>query len=150
MHLAKTAPTTPALAHDKRHNNEWKWHMSTLMLAHDRRVLDVPLEERLLTRTSALLAWAKTMLPAINRSVRDARTQIKTGHPDICSCFSQATVVTMDDIAATPTVTSPARPNAPHEPGWPRFPPTFVSISPASPTAPRKSIEYQPTIMYTN
>jgi hypothetical protein len=45
------------------------------MLAHDRRVLDVPLEERLQSRTSELLAWAKTMLPVINRSVRDARTQ---------------------------------------------------------------------------
>jgi hypothetical protein len=29
-HLAKTAPTTPALAHDKRHSNEWQWHMRTL------------------------------------------------------------------------------------------------------------------------
>jgi hypothetical protein len=46
-----------------------------LMLAHDRRVLDVPLEERLLTRTSALLAWVTTMLPAIRQSVRDACTQ---------------------------------------------------------------------------
>ena len=32
-----------------------------LMLAHDRRVLEVPLEERLHSRTSELLAWAKTM-----------------------------------------------------------------------------------------
>jgi hypothetical protein len=80
-----------------------------LMLAHDRRVLDVPLE----AQTSALLAWTKTMLPAINRSVRDACTQINTGHQDIRSYFSQATVATMEDTAATPTVTSPARPNAP-------------------------------------
>jgi hypothetical protein len=84
-----------------------------LKLAHDRRLLDVPLEERLLTRTSALLAWAKTMLPAINRSVRDARTQINTGHQDIRSYFSQATLATTGDIAATPPVTSPARSNAP-------------------------------------
>jgi hypothetical protein len=59
-----------------------------LMLAHDRRVLDVPLEERLQSRTSELLAWAKTMLPVINRSVRDARTQLQTGHQDIRSYFS--------------------------------------------------------------
>jgi hypothetical protein len=56
-----------------------------LMLAHDWRLLDVPLEERLLTRTSALLAWPNTMLPAINQSVRDSRTQVSTGHQDIRS-----------------------------------------------------------------
>jgi hypothetical protein len=53
-----------------------------LMLAHDRRVLDVRLEERLQSRTTELLAWAKTMLPVINRSVRDARAQLQTGHQD--------------------------------------------------------------------
>jgi hypothetical protein len=36
------------------------------------------------------------------------------------------------------------------EPGWPRFPPIFASISQASPTAPLKSIGYQPTVTYTN
>ena len=80
------------------------------MLAHDRRLLDVPLEERLLTRTSALLAWATTMLPAINR---DACTQINTGHQDIRSYFSQATLATADDTAAAPPVTSQARNHAP-------------------------------------
>jgi hypothetical protein len=30
-----------------------------LMSAHDRRVLDVPLDERLQSRTSELLAWTK-------------------------------------------------------------------------------------------
>jgi hypothetical protein len=65
------------------------------MLAHDRRVLDVPLEERLQSRTSELLAWAKTMLPIINRSVRDARAQLQTGHQDLRSYFpQQATVAT--------------------------------------------------------
>jgi hypothetical protein len=57
------------------------------MLAHDRRVLDVPLEEGLQSRTSELLAWAKTMLPVINRSVRDARAQLRTGHQDLRSYF---------------------------------------------------------------
>jgi hypothetical protein len=82
-----------------------------LMLAHDRRVLDVPLEERLQSRTSELLAWAKTMLPVINRSVRDARTTIKTGHQDIRSYFSKATVVTTGD-SSKPPVPSTARPEA--------------------------------------
>jgi hypothetical protein len=72
------------------------------MLAHDRRVLDVPLEERLQSRTSELLAWAKTMLPVINRSVRDSYT-IQTGHQDIRSYFSKATVVTTGDRQPTST-----------------------------------------------
>jgi hypothetical protein len=74
------------------------------MLAHDRSVLDVPLEERLQSRSSDLLAWAKTMLPVINRSVRDARAQLQTGHQDLRSYFPQATVATTDQRAATPTV----------------------------------------------
>jgi hypothetical protein len=69
------------------------------MLAHDRRILEVPLEERLQTRTAALRAWVKTMLPAITQSVHDASTQIKTGHQDIRSYFSQATLATTDDTA---------------------------------------------------
>jgi hypothetical protein len=40
------------------------------------------------------LAWAKTMLPVINRSVRDARAQLQTGHQDLHSYFSQVTVAT--------------------------------------------------------
>jgi hypothetical protein len=74
------------------------------MLAHDRRVLDVPLEERLQSRTSELLAWAKTMLPIINRGIRDARVQLQTGHQDLRSYSPQATVATTDHRAATPTV----------------------------------------------
>jgi hypothetical protein len=74
------------------------------MLAHDRRVLDVPLEERLQSRTSELLAWAKTMLPVINRSVRDACAQLRTGHQDLRSYFPKATVATTDRRAATLTV----------------------------------------------
>jgi hypothetical protein len=52
------------------------------MLAHDRRVLDVPLEERLQSRMSNLIAWAKTMLTVINLSIRDARAQLHTGDQD--------------------------------------------------------------------
>jgi hypothetical protein len=73
---------------------EMAYSHGPLMLAQDQRVLDVPLEERLQSRTSELLAWAKTMLPAINRSVRDARAQLQTGHQDIRNYFSQATVAT--------------------------------------------------------
>ncbi len=79
-----------------------------LMLAHDRRVLDVPLDERLQSRTSELLSWAKTMLPVINRSVRDARSQLQTGHQDIRSYFSDATTGPAENI---PPATSQTRPN---------------------------------------
>jgi hypothetical protein len=95
-----------------QHRVQMAYAYAPLMLAHDRQILEVPLEERLQTRTSALRAWAKTMLPAITQSVRDASTQIKTGHQDIRSYFSQATLVTTGDTAATPPVPSPARPNA--------------------------------------
>jgi hypothetical protein len=84
-----------------------------LMLAHDRRVLDVPLEERLQSRTSELLAWVKTMLPVINQSVRDAQAQIRTGHRDIRGFISRATAVTTDQTATIPIDTSSARPIAP-------------------------------------
>jgi hypothetical protein len=85
-----------------------------LMLTHDRRVLDVPLEDRQQSRTTELLAWAKTMLPVINRSVRDARAQLLPGHQDIRSYFSNATVDTTDHAEPIPTATSPStRPNVP-------------------------------------
>ena len=84
-----------------------------LMLAHDKRVLDIPLEERLQSRTSELVAWAKSMLPVINRSVRDARDQLRTGHQDIRSSFSQSTVDTTDHTVDRPTVPLRARPNVP-------------------------------------
>jgi hypothetical protein len=69
------------------------------MLTQDQLVLDVPLEERLKSRTSELLAWVKTISPVINQSVSDARAQIHTGHQDILSYFSDAAV------AATATTT---------------------------------------------
>ena len=92
---------------------EMAYAHAPLMLAHDRRVLEVPLEERLQSRTSELLAWAKAMLPVINRSVRDARAQLQTGHQDIRSYFSQTTVATTNQTAARPTGTHPARPDVP-------------------------------------
>jgi hypothetical protein len=68
---------------------EMAYAHAPLMLAHDRRVLDVKLEERLQSRTSELLAWVETMLPVINRSVYDARAQLQTGHQDIRNYFYQ-------------------------------------------------------------
>jgi hypothetical protein len=73
-----------------------------VMLAHDRRVLDVPLAERLQSRTSDLIAWAKSMFPVITQSFRDARAQIHTGHQDIRTYLFGATV------AGTATTTTPA------------------------------------------
>jgi hypothetical protein len=53
---------------------------SPLMLAIDRRIFHIPLEERLRSRTSDLEAWNKTMLPTIRLSISEARNQILTGH----------------------------------------------------------------------
>jgi hypothetical protein len=75
------------------------------MLAHDRRTRSAT-GRTTSTRTAALRAWVKTMLPAITQSVHDASTQIKTGHQDIRSYFSQATLATTDDTAVPPPVTS--------------------------------------------
>jgi hypothetical protein len=122
MHPEKTAQTTPVhVRQAAKQRVETAYAHAPLMLAHDRRVLDVPLEERLQSRTSELLAWAKTMLPVINRSVRDARTHyklvIKTS-----AVTSPATVVTTGDTAATPPVPSTARPEAATPPYRPARP----------------------------
>jgi hypothetical protein len=53
------------------------------MLAIDRRIFLIPLEERLRSGTSDLEAWNKTMLPTIRLSISEARNQIITGHQDI-------------------------------------------------------------------
>jgi hypothetical protein len=52
------------------------------MLALDRRIFDIPLEERLQLRTSDLVAWTKTMLPVIRHSISEARKELRTGHQD--------------------------------------------------------------------
>jgi hypothetical protein len=74
------------------------------MLAHDLQELH--------SRTSELLAWAKTMLLVIRQGVRDPRAQLQSGHQDIHTYFSKATVATTAYTTATPTVTSPAPPNS--------------------------------------
>jgi hypothetical protein len=82
------------------------------MLTHDRRVLDVPLEERLRSRTSELLACVKTILYVINQGVRDARARLHTDHQDIRTDFFEATVAAaMATPPVTASVTSPARAN---------------------------------------
>jgi hypothetical protein len=68
-----------------------------------------PARPNVQSRTSGLLAWATRN----QRSVSDARAQLQTGHQDLRSYFPQATVATTDHTAATPIVTSPARPNVP-------------------------------------
>jgi hypothetical protein len=61
-------------------------------LVHERRVLDVPLEERLQLLTSELLAWAKTMLPlSTERPQRSPLHNYKLVIKDIRSYFSKAT-----------------------------------------------------------
>jgi hypothetical protein len=51
------------------------------------------------------------MFLVISQNVRDPRAQSQPSHQDIRTYFSQAAVATTASIAATPTVTSPARPN---------------------------------------
>jgi hypothetical protein len=86
------------------------------------------------------------MLPVINRNVHDTRAQLQTGHQDIRSYFSQATVI-------------PAHPNVPLLDIRQRFQSARTRMAtpsydirqyfPASLTAPLKTIGYQPRIMYS-
>jgi hypothetical protein len=77
------------------------------IFAHDRRVLDIPLEDRLQSRTSDLIAWAKAMLTAIHKSIRDAQAQLYTSHHDIRIYFFDTTA------AEPPTTTTPTATTAP-------------------------------------
>ena len=78
------------------------------MLAIDRRIFDIPLEERLQGRTSDLIAWNKSMLPAIRRSISDAQNQICTGHQDIRTYFSDTAAPerNMNETLATASTTT--------------------------------------------
>jgi hypothetical protein len=49
--------------------NMTRYAHGPIMLALDRRIFDIPLEERLQSRTSDLIAWTKTMLPTIRLSI---------------------------------------------------------------------------------
>ena len=78
------------------------------MLAIDRRIFDIPLEERLQGRTSDLIAWNKSMLPAIRRSISEAQNQLRTGHQDIRTYFSDTAAPerNMNETLATATATT--------------------------------------------
>jgi hypothetical protein len=78
--LPLTTPTSLAPAFDRQHNIAWKWRTHTLVLALDRRIFDIPLEERLQSRTTDLVAGTKTIFPVIHHSISEARAQIRTGH----------------------------------------------------------------------
>jgi hypothetical protein len=55
--------------------------------AHVPLIVDIPLEERLQSRTSDLVAWTKTMLPVIRDSISEAWKQRRTGHQRIRTYF---------------------------------------------------------------
>jgi hypothetical protein len=74
---------------------------SPLMLAIDRRIFDIPLEERLQARTSDLKAWTKTMLPIIRISISEAQVHIRTGHQDSRTYFPD-TAEPERNMTATP------------------------------------------------
>jgi hypothetical protein len=78
------------------------------MLAIDRRIFDIPLEERLQSRTSDLVAWTKTMLPTIRLSISEAQNQLRTGHQDIRTYFSDTAAPerNMNETLATTTMTT--------------------------------------------
>lgn len=65
--LATAAPTSPAFARDRQHGNARKWHAP-----------DIPLEERLQSRTPDLGAWTKIASPVIHLGIRDAIPVVKT------------------------------------------------------------------------
>jgi hypothetical protein len=78
------------------------------MLAIDRRIFNIPPEDRLRARTSDLEAWKKTMLPTIRLSISEAQNQILTGHQDIRTFFSEkaAPVRNMNATLAIATATN--------------------------------------------
>jgi hypothetical protein len=81
---------------------------SPLMLAIDLRIFNIPLKERLQGRTSDLAAWTKTMLPTIRISISEAQNQLRTGHQDIRTYFSDTAAPerNMNETLATTTPTT--------------------------------------------
>jgi hypothetical protein len=61
------------------------------MLSLDRRIFDIPLEERLQSRTSDLVAWTTTMFSVIHHSICEAWAQLRTAHHDIRNYFPDTT-----------------------------------------------------------
>jgi hypothetical protein len=79
------------------------------MLAIDWCIFDIPLEERHQGRTSDLAPWTKTMQPTIRISIGEAQTELRTGHQDIRTCFSDTAAPerNMNERLA-PATTTPA------------------------------------------
>jgi hypothetical protein len=76
------------------------------MLAHDRRVLAIPFEGRLESRTSDLIAWTMTLFPVIHQSIRDAKARFHSGQQVIRTYFSYATA---EEPTTTVSTTNTAR-----------------------------------------
>jgi hypothetical protein len=76
------------------------------MLALDRRVLVIPLEERLQSRTSNLVTLAKIMFPAVHQIIRDTRAQFHTESHDIRIYFSDTTAAEPTTNTTAPTTTT--------------------------------------------
>jgi hypothetical protein len=83
---------------------------SPLMLAIDRCIFDIPLEERLQARTSDIDAWTKTMLPIIRLSISEAQNQIRTGHQDVRTYFSDTAAPERNMNATQRLLPRPQRP----------------------------------------
>jgi hypothetical protein len=83
------------------------YESSSLMLAIDRRIFDT-LEERLQGRTSDIAAWTKTVQPIIRISISEAQDQLRTGHRDIRTFFSDTAATernTNETLATANTMT---------------------------------------------
>jgi hypothetical protein len=53
------------------------------VFAHNRRVFDILLQGRLLSRTSDLIVWTNTISPIIHQSIRNAQGLFYNSHPYI-------------------------------------------------------------------
>jgi len=53
----------------------------------DRRIFNIPLEEKLLNSTETLQAWVRLMEPIIKKSIENQETRIKNQHQDIRTYF---------------------------------------------------------------
>jgi hypothetical protein len=140
--------------------SETAYAHAPLMLAHDRRVLDVPLEERL---QNELLNYWRRRKPCYPLSTEASATHEHNYTPVI----KTSAVISPKQQWPLRTTQQPFRQQRArlvltcsswtfgsafraHEPGKPRFPLIFASTSQASPTTQPKSIGYRTTITYTN
>jgi hypothetical protein len=137
--LTTTTPTSLALTRQAAQQQVELVHAhGPIMLAHVRRVRDVPLDERLQSISSDCTTWPKTMLPVINQSVRGARAYRSSRHPylflrhdrgrtnpDHNTCHHDSTVHKHSSRTMLPYSTF-ASAFSMQEPGSPLFPQTFA------------------------